>query len=135
MSTSATDLIAESFEVIEHDLNSDVFARYFELSPASGTLMRYTDEYMRGRMLEQVYQLMLGEADFEAWLDFELGNHREYGVTDDMYSHLFAALHQVTREHAGAQWRAEWEQAWHTRVDELLAFIGEHLRPPRSAAG
>lgn len=126
--------ITASLEAIASDLNALVIERYFALCPASEQVMRYMDEYMRGRMLEQVYLLMLGAEDFEAWLDFELANHREYGVEDDMYRHLFDALHQVVREHVGETWRQEWEEAWQRRKAELLTFIGAHAAPPRHAA-
>ncbi len=125
MASSAEQLasITASFEHVSDDLNGAIIARYHELCPAAADLMSHMDEHMCGRMLEEVFMLVLGAEDFESWIDFELNNHESYGVHLEMYTHLFQALLDVMRDHLADHWTPVWQSAWEARIEYLLAVI------------
>ena len=125
MTTSTEQLasITESFEYVSEDLNQHIIERYHELCPDAAGLMSHMDEHMCGRMLEEVFLLVLGSEDFESWIDFELTNHESYGVRLEMYTHLFQALLDVIRGHLQADWTPAWQSAWEARIEYLLSVI------------
>ncbi|MDA1076823.1 MAG: hypothetical protein O3A63_19035, partial [Proteobacteria bacterium] len=80
MPTNATDLITETLSECAEtlgDIVPVVYERFFELDAQSAALMQHADEYMQGRMLEQVFELVMSDEPFgkEGFLDWELNNH------------------------------------------------------------
>jgi hypothetical protein len=83
------------------------------------------DEHMLGRMMEQVLLLLMETDDDElnSYLNFETRNHISYGVTDDMYDNLMAAVMDVVREALGDDFTSEVEGGFNRRVHFLLSAI------------
>jgi len=107
------------------DISPAIYDRYFERCPDSRAIMSHTDEYMRGRMLDEVYRLLMndnltGDRDY---LAFETVNHRAYGAAGHMYENLLLAVRDVVRGALGPDWTESTAQAWDARVAELLGII------------
>ena len=122
------DLIASSFEVAGErlgDITAPVYERYFANCAGSRQLMSHIDQYVQGRMLAEVVELLLTPepATMRDYLRFETRTHASYGVESLMYRNLLDSVRDVVRDTLGEQWGAAHERAWQQRLDALLAEI------------
>lgn len=126
---ATTDPVATSLEIAATaagDITQEVYRRYFAACPGSEALMSHIDDLVRGRMLEEVLRLiMLGDYSSEKqYLDFEVANHKlAYSVEPHMYRNLLQALQDTVEDAVGEDWTGEFETAWNTRRERLLAEI------------
>lgn len=125
-----SDRIVESLEIVAEsagDITPEVFRNYHRLCPASAQLMDHMDDYMRGRMMDQVLLLLMeeGAEELNSYLEFETRSHESYGVEPYMYENLFSAVVATVREAAGSAWTDAHQSAWDNRVALLLASISE----------
>ncbi len=125
----AEDLVYASFEIVAEkagDISPAVYKNYFARCPGSEALMAHIDDIVRGRMLDEVYRLMMNTdfRDEESYLNFEVKNHRlAYSVTPEMYGNLLAALKEVIAESLESDWNEAYDQAWQSRIDLFLKEI------------
>ncbi len=124
----ADDLVYAALERVAEsagDINDRIYARYFELCPQSAEVMMHTDEGMRGRMLEEVFRLVLNPepAGEEEYLEFEVDNHRAYGAEPHMYRNVLQAVRDVVRDEMSSDWTADIDAAWQARIDALGGMI------------
>ena len=124
-----SQLISTSLEQCaerEGDIMEKVYARFFASCEAALPLMDHSDQYMRGRMLAQVFELLLdddhlGEGGYLRW---EVNNHLlAYGVDVAMYRSFLDALCEVVKESLGTSWTVALTNVWATKIDELLTEI------------
>ena len=110
---------------IAGDIAPDIYNRYFERCPDSQSIMLHTDEHMRGRMIEEVYRLLMAEsvAQEREYLAFETSNHRAYGALPHMYENLLLATRDVVQKALGAGFDQEMKVAWERRLGDLLQVI------------
>ena len=110
---------------IAGDIAPDIYNRYFERCPDSHSIMLHTDEHMRGRMIEEVYRLLMVEsvAQEREYLAFETSNHRAYGALPHMYENLLLATQDVVQKTLGAGFDQEMKAAWERRLEDLLRVI------------
>ena len=127
-----SDLLLSSLERVAEkagDITPEVYERFFQLSPSAYSLMGHSDPHMRGRMLEQVFELFftddhLGEGNY---LDWELDNHLVgYQVEGEMYEHFFAALVDTIKAALGDEWQPDIADAWNTRIEDIMAQVRVH---------
>jgi len=118
------DCLAQAAE-IAGDIAPDIYNRYFERCPDSRSIMLHTDEHMRGRMIEEVYRLLMAESVVEEreYLAFETNNHRAYGTQPHMYENLLLATQDVVQKALGTGFTAEMKTAWQRRLEDLLGEI------------
>jgi hypothetical protein len=93
--------------------------------------MRIVDQYMRGRMLDSLFELLLAE-DLSTqlrYLRFETTSHTSYGVRPHMYENLLAAVRDTVRRLCGSDWTPGMSVAWNSRLERLLGEIRSLLRP------
>ena len=59
------------------DIVPTVYERFFALSDEGRQLLGHSDQYMRGRMFEEVLELLMSDEPFgpNGYLDWELRNH------------------------------------------------------------
>ena len=124
------DAVMQSFELAAEragDILPSVYEAYFTRCPESRELMRLVDTHMRGRMMDSVLLLLMGEAATEqrSYLRFETSNHVSYGVLPHMYENLLHAIHDTVRDAVGADWTQAMQQAWSERLRSLLEEIHE----------
>lgn len=110
---------------IAGDIAPDIYNRYFERCPDSRSIMLHTDEHMRGRMIEEVYRLLMAEGVTEEreYLAFETSNHRAYGAQTHMYENLLLATQDVVQKALGRGFTPEMKAAWERRLEDLLKVI------------
>jgi hypothetical protein len=127
------DLISTTFEMaaeIGGDLAPAIYANYFARCPGSQTLMSHIDDIVRGKMLEEVYRLlMLSDYSGEqGYLNFEMKNHKlAYSVEAHMYGNLLAAILDTVRDAIGDQWQPSFEAAWQQRINDLTLEIQHRI--------
>lgn len=126
----ADDAVMQSFEIADEragDILPSVYEAYFARCPESRELMRLVDVHMRGRMMDSVLLLLMGEAADEqrSYLRFETANHVNYGVLPYMYENLLYAVRDTVRDAVGADWAPAMQQAWSDRLQLLLTDIHE----------
>ena len=123
------ELISTSLEdcaELEGDITDKVYARFFATCEAALPLMEHSDQYMKGRMLAQVFELLLdddhlGEGGYLRW---EVNNHLlAYGVDVAMYRSFLDALCEVVKESLSANWTQALASAWDTKIYGLLTDI------------
>lgn len=123
------DLVYTSFEIVAEsagDIAPSVYEKYFARCPGSEALMTHIDNIVRGRMLDEVYRLLMleGYTEEEGYLNFEVKNHKlAYSVQPHMYENLLIALKDVIEESLGAQWNDSFNKAWQSRITLLLTEI------------
>lgn len=127
---STTDGVVRSLELAAEaggDISAAIITRYHEQCPASAVLMDHMDEHMLGRMMDQVFLLMMDDSDAEldSYLTFETRNHESYGARPYMYENLLSATRDVVRSLAGADWSEELNAAWDARTSYLLDAIAK----------
>ena len=110
----------------EGDITDQVYERFFAGCQAALPLMNHSDQYMKGRMLAQVFELLLdddqiGEGGYLRW---EVNNHLSaYGVDVSMYRSFLDALCDTVKQSLGSAWTTSQATAWAERIDWLLADI------------
>ena len=123
--------IREAFELLaakDIDLQQETYRRFFQLCPEAQGLMGHSDEPMRGRMLEQTYELLMdaklqGPDSYFRW---EIRNHvSAYGVSASMYGAFFQALEATIAQALGEAWKQQMAKAWQQRVEDLLHEVAD----------
>ena len=125
------DPILTSFEYaaeIAGDITPAIYERYFKTCPDSEALMSHIDELVRGRMMVEIFRLLMAD-DYQqeqAYLDFEVKNHKfAYSALPPMYAKLLQAVYETIKHSLAEQWTGEFEQAWQTRLSDLGSEIAK----------
>ena len=129
------DCVLETFQRAGEragDITTSVYEHYFTRCPESRQLMVLVDQYMRGRMLERVLELLMAEAydDERSYLEFETRMHASYGVLPHMYNNLLLGVRDAVRGALADDWNTAHEAAWTSRLALLTAEI--HAAPSRT---
>ena len=118
--------LTQAFEALaerDMDLSPQIYERFFQLRPDAEGLMQQSDVSMRGRMLDQTFELLM-DPDLlgpESYFRWEVRNHvSAYGVSADMYGPYVQAVGEVRAQARGAEWTQQFASAWRVRVADLL---------------
>jgi hemoglobin-like flavoprotein len=122
------EIITETLEVCAEqsgDITSSVYDRFFEGNDEAFNVMGHSDDYMRGRMMEQVYKLLMSDEQLQddGYVKWELANHTSYGVESNMYEAFLFALRDIVRDSVGAAWTADSNAAWDARINKILGLM------------
>jgi hypothetical protein len=112
------------------DISPAIYQNYFARCPGSEALMAHIDELVRGKMLEEVFRLLMLDdySNESGYLNFEMKNHRlAYSVEAPMYGNLLAAIKETVESSLGDAWTQDFEQAWKQRLESLLGEIDSRL--------
>src|SRR5690606_8356604 len=113
--------------VAEHagDLTQELYHRFAERCPQSAALMSHMDEYMLGRMMQDVLLLVMTPPDDvdDHYLSFEMESHRAYGVTPEMFPPLLQVVRDAAKHHMRDRWTPQVDAAWHERLELLSARL------------
>ena len=125
---SDLELVMQSFELAGErvgDIAPAAYEAYFERCPESRALMRFVDDHMRGRMMQQVLLVLMGDSADAGpdYLSFETRTHVSYGVEPHMYANLLTAVRDCVQRALGSQWNDAYAAAWDTRLSHLLTEI------------
>lgn len=113
------------------DIAPAVYAHFLADMPHVEQHIAYLDERMRGRMLDQIYNLLLGDVE-EDYLSFEAKMHEGYGATPAMYRGVLDAVKQAVGAALGAEWSVTREAAWVRSIDSIVARIQNMQSLPAS---
>ncbi|HIG40849.1 MAG: globin [bacterium] len=123
------DLVLVSLELAADkagDITPEIYRRYFASCPGSQDLMSHIDDLVRGKMMEEVFRLiMVQNYDEEShYLNFEVKNHKyAYSVQPHMYTNLLNAVHVTVKESVAEAWSPGMEDAWQTRIGRLISEL------------
>ena len=129
----AEDLVYTSFEMAAElggDLAPAIYANYFARCPGSQALMSHIDDLVRGKMLDEVYRLLMLDdyREEQGYLNFEIKNHKlAYSVEANMYGNLLAAVQDTVRSTLGDAWQPAIEAAWQQRIGDLTQEINARI--------
>jgi len=125
-----SESIVTSLELVAErhgDITAEVMRIYHQRCPESAALMEHMDEYMIGRMMDQVLLLLMedGREELENYLRFETTNHESYGVLPHMYANLLSSVRDCIADVLGDDFGSGMQAAWRTRIAILLDAIEE----------
>jgi hypothetical protein len=129
-----SDPVVHSLEIAaerEGDISQAVYDAYFSRCPGSEALMAHIDHIVRGRMLEEVFRLIMLDdySSEQAYLNFEVDNHKNaYSVEPHMYENLLGALKDTVKEAVGESWDDAFDAAWSARINSLSHEIARQLQ-------
>lgn len=123
--TDDRKIIRQCFEIIaqgDSDLTPAVYGHFTRSLPEVSQHIDYMDERMRGRMLDQIYPLLMGESD-KNYLAFEAANHQGYGADTDSYRGILLAIKATVHELLEQRWTDEEEGAWQRTIESIVGDI------------
>ena len=123
----ATDneIICQCFEAVADshtDIAPAVYASVSEKMPGMDQHIGFMDDRMRGRMLDQIYKLLLGDAD-SGYLEFEARMHQGYGADLAQYRGLLDAVKDAVCNVLSDTWSAAEEAAWNRSIEHIIGEI------------
>ena len=141
MTPRQIDLIRASWTAVEPDAEhvaSKFYERLYELDPVLRRLFAKTDMTAQGRIVMQTFKVIVASLDdFDTIIPFiqALGRvHARYGVRDEHYDTVGAALMWTLDRMLGARFDDETSDAWATAYDVLAtAMIEAAAEEARSA--
>ena len=109
------------------ELNEMVNRNFYDAMADAGQLMSHVDEGVRGKMMAEIYRLLLAEdvatSDGE-YLVFETKTHaNSYFVLPEMYNVLSDVFLQTLRLSAARVWSSDVEAAISRRLNALTTAI------------
>ncbi len=119
-------------QCIEAVANSDtdiapaVYASVSEKMPDMDQHIDFMDSRMRGRMLDQIYKLLLGDVD-DGYLEFEARTHRGYGADLAQYQGILEAVKDAVCNVLSDTWSAAEEAAWDRTIVHIVGDISAAL--------
>jgi hemoglobin-like flavoprotein len=122
------DLVVERQPKLTARFYEILFARHPEVRPLFGR--RSTEA--QAQMLQEALVAVMDHLEDASWLEQNLGNmgskHAEYGVTDEMYNWVGAALLATLAEVAGDAWTPELEEAWSDAYGAVAGLVKNGAR-------
>jgi hypothetical protein len=108
-------------------LNETIYKNFYEAMPDAEQLMSHVDEGTRGKMIAEIYRLLLAEdvaASDGDYLMFETKTHaNSYFVLPEMYNVLSDVFLQTLRLSAAREWSPTVEAAVSRRLNSLARAI------------
>jgi len=124
------ELIERALECAAEDdpqLNARIYQNFYDAMPDAEALMSHVDDGVRGKMMSEIYRLLLTEgvaASDGDYLAFETKTHaNSYFVQPEMYWGFSAAFLKTLRLSAARVWSPVVEQAVSQRLDAMTAAI------------
>jgi hemoglobin-like flavoprotein len=125
---SECDTVLQTFSQLAETgqgITPRIYEFYFERCPGSQALMAHVDHRMKGRMMDEVFKLLMTEElpRQRDYLRFETKTHEGYGVEPVMYENLLLAVMDSVKESLASTWTEGYESAWKIRLQSLLREI------------
>ena len=122
-----TELLYHCFEElakIDRDIAAEVYRKFTAAMPEAHQHIGYTDTRMRGRMLDQIYRLLLDDVD-EDYLKFETNMHKGYGADTGLYRGLLTAVKDSVSEALEERWTTAHSAAWDRTIERIVGDIAQ----------
>lgn len=108
------------------DLGQDCFERFFQRSPEGRELMEHMDDVHRGKMMAEIYRLLLTPdlATETDYLNWESKNHQTaYFVPKALYPIFMEALMESISATLGTDWTGSVADAFQAQCDRIVSEI------------
>lgn len=120
---SSLDLLAAQ----DIDLVPRFFARFYASHPQDQAMF-HNPASSHGAMVNEIMDTLLALARGEDWVELMLRNqvrtHHDHGdIALERYAQTLDLFLAVLADAGGAQWQADWEQAWRDQADRMMAII------------
>ena len=118
--------LLEQIATTDIDFDQKCFERFFQISEEDKTLMAHMDRVHRGKMMAEIYGLMMArDLDDEAdYLNWEAQNHETaYFVPARLYSILMRAFKDTVAETLGFGWTKAVKDVFARRCDQIVIEI------------
>ena len=123
---SSIHALLEQVATTDIDFDKKCFERFFQISEEGKTLMAHMDRIHRGKMMAEIYRLMMArdlndEADYLNW---EAQNHETaYFVPGRLYPIFMRAFKEAVAETLDYGWTKVDEDAFARRCDQIVTEI------------
>lgn len=109
------------------DLVPRFFARFYADHPEDRAMF-HNPGSSHGAMVNEIMDTLLALARDEEWVELMLRNqvrtHHDHGdIALERYAQTLDLFLAVLAEAGGAQWQADWDQAWRKQADRMMAII------------
>ena len=128
------ELIERALECAAEDdpkLNERIYKNFYDAMPDAQQLMSQVDEGVRGKMMAEIYRLLLADdvaTSDSDYLVFETKTHaNSYFVRPEMYRLLSDVLLQTLRLSAARVWGPTVEAAVSRRLNAMTTAISSAL--------
>ena len=128
------ELIERALECAAADdpkLNERIYKNFYDAMPDAEQLMSHVDEGVRGKMMAEIYRLLLTKdvaASDSEYLVFETKTHaNSYFVQPEMYRLLSDVLLQTLRLSAARVWGPAVEASVSRRLNAMMTAINSAL--------
>jgi len=128
------ELIERALECAAADdpkLNERIYKNFYDAMPDAEQLMSHVDEGVRGKMMAEIYRLLLTKdvtASDSEYLVFETKTHaNSYFVQPEMYRLLSDVLLQTLRLSAARVWGPAVEASVSRRLNAMTTAINSAL--------
>jgi rubredoxin-NAD+ reductase len=108
------------------DIATTVYASVSEKMPDMNQHIDFMDSRMRGRMLDQIYKLLLGDVD-NGYLEFEARMHQGYGADLAQYRGMLEAVKGAVSNVLSDTWSAAEDAAWNRTIEHIVGDISAIL--------
>ena len=128
---SSIHALLEQVATTDIDFDKKCFERFFQISEEGKTLMAHMDRVHRGKMMAEIYRLMMArDLDDEAdYLNWEAQNHETaYLVPGRLYPIFMRAFKETIAETLGYGWTKADEDALARRCDQIVTEIQSRYR-------
>ena len=123
---SSIHALLEQVATTDIDFDKKCFERFFQISEEGKTLMAHMDRVHRGKMMVEIYRLMMArDLDDEAdYLNWEAQNHETaYFVPGRLYPIFMRAFKETVAETLDYGWTKADEDAFARRCDQIVTEI------------
>ena len=120
-----TEVLYHCFDQIaksDTDIAPAVYDKLTSYAPEMSPHISHMDARMKGRMLDQIYNLLLDEID-EGYLEFEARTHMGYGADTAMYRGMLRAVKDAVSDTLGDAWSDKEELAWDRSIERIVGDI------------
>ena len=123
---SSIHALLEQVATTDIDFDKKCFERFFQISEEGKTLMAHMDRVHRGKMMAEIYRLMMAcDLDDEAdYLNWEAQNHETaYLVPGRLYPIFMRAFKETVAETLDYGWTKADEDTFARRCDQIVTEI------------
>jgi len=125
MEMQTTEVIQRCFERLADkgvDITEAVYREFMAGETDSIQAVKDMDTRTKGRMLEQIYNLLLDVTE-KNYLSFETRMHVAYGAESIMYRRILSAVRNSCKVALNDLWTEVEDIAWGARINELMIEI------------
>ena len=126
MANALIEATLEKVAVSDGDFDQRCFERFFQMSEEGKSLMAHMDHVHRGKMMAEIYRLLLAEKleDEADYLNWEAKNHETaYFVPKHLYAMFMKAFQTLVADTLGGELSSAESDAFTARCNQIAQAI------------